>query len=87
MTMGCVREMVNDYVKFIFPYCHFLFQFPFFSFSTIPHSPHYDNPVLSIRYVLSITGISSSTAVSLFTFRFITSFPLYKVILPGPLPT
>ena len=31
--------------------------------------------------------ISSSTATSLFTFRFITSLPLYKVILPGPLPT
>ena len=31
--------------------------------------------------------ISSSTAVSLLTFRFIISFPLYKVIFPGPLPT
>jgi hypothetical protein len=32
-------------------------------------------------------AISSSTAISLSTFRFTISLPLYKVILPGPLPT
>src|SRR6185369_1358355 len=31
--------------------------------------------------------ISSSTAILLSTFLFTTSFPLYRVIFPGPLPT
>ena len=42
----------------------------------------------SIQALFSLSRLmSSSTAISLLMFFFTTSFPLYKVIFPGPLPT
>ena len=47
-----------------------------------------EGKIRQINYKISFNKlINSSTATSLFTFRFTTSFPLYKVIFPGPLPT